>query len=63
MILLSGYILLGLVFAIAFLFFGFRIILSNAAGSGFLVRVIWTGGAMALWPYLLLRWIRAGSAP
>lgn len=59
---LGGYAVIGLGFAAAFLIFGYRTILPVAAGSGILVRLIWTGGAIALWPYLLLRWIKTGSA-
>lgn len=59
--LLSAYLFAGLVFAIAFILFGYRAILPEAAGSGILVRLVWTGGAVTLWPYLLLRWIRAGG--
>lgn len=59
---LGGYAVIGLVFAVAFLIFGYRRILPEAAGSGFLVRLIWTSAATALWPYLMLRWIKAGGA-
>ena len=61
MSLLTVYMFAGLVFAVAFILFGYRVILPEAAGSGILVRLIWTGGAVSLWPYLLLRWIRAGA--
>ena len=59
--LLSAYLFAGLVFAVAFILFGYRAILPEAAGSGILVRLIWIGGAVSLWPYLLLCWIRAGA--
>ena len=58
--LLTAYLFAGLVFAVAFILLGYRVILPEAAGSGILVRLIWAGGAVSLWPYLLLRWIRAG---
>ena len=61
MSLLSAYLFAGLVYAVAFVLFGYRVILPDAAGSGILVRLIWTSGAVSLWPYLLLRWIRSGG--
>lgn len=54
--LLSAYLLAGLVFSIAFVLFGYRAILPEASGSGIVVRFIWVGGAVTLWPYLLFRW-------
>ncbi|WP_320822095.1 hypothetical protein [Reinekea sp.] len=53
------YLLTGVGFAIAFVLVGFRKIDPSAENAGFLVRLMWLPGAIALWPYLLPKWIRS----
>ena len=56
---LEYYFLAGLVFAIAFLFSGFKSILPEAAGSKFRVRLLLVPAAVAIWPVLVRKWISA----
>jgi len=58
--LLSGYAVIGLLFAIAFVATGISRLDPAAKGSGFGFRLIILPGVVALWPLLLARWIREG---
>ena len=59
-ILLSVYAAFGLLFAVVFLTAGIGHIdpVAKQSGAGF--RIIIAPGVAALWPLLLLRWIRGG---
>jgi hypothetical protein len=56
---LGYYCALGLIFAAYFVLMGYRAILPDAEGSGILVRLVWGCGAVALWPFLLMRWTKS----
>jgi len=58
--LLTVYLAFGLLFAIAFVTIGITRVDHVAKGSGAAFRLIVLPAAAALWPLLLLRWIRAG---
>lgn len=58
---LTWYAALGIIFAIAFVARGVSRIDGHAAGAGLGFRLMILPGAMALWPVLLSRWIRARS--
>lgn len=58
---LTGYVAIGLLFAIAFLARGISLVDGQAAGAGLGFRLIILPGVTALWPVLLHRWIRARS--
>ena len=55
--LLGIYLMLGIIFAIAFILRGARMVDPTAAGASLRVRVIFIPGAIALWPLVSLRWI------
>jgi hypothetical protein len=57
-ILIEGYALAGLLFAIAFVVRGVAAIDPIARGAGIGFRLLILPGAAALWPMLLVRWIR-----
>lgn len=62
---LGIYFLSGLVFASAFFFVGYKLILADAAGSKLSVRLLWLPGAVAIWPLLAFKWLikRLNRAP
>ena len=57
------YAVIGLLFAIAFVFAGARRIDPVATGGTWGFRLLILPGAAALWPYLLLRWARGATEP
>ena len=57
------YALAGLVFAVPFLVRGVEAIDPASRGSGWGFRVIVLPGVVALWPFLLRRWLSGASAP
>jgi hypothetical protein len=59
---LVAYAAVGLVFALAFISLGISRVDAVAKGSGLGFRVIVLPGALALWPVLLKRWLRASLA-
>lgn len=59
--LLLIYILIGALFAVAFAAVGYRVIDQGAAGAGWIVRLIWMPAALALWPLLAVKWVKAGK--
>lgn len=59
---ISGYALVGIVFAVFFVLVGAGRLDSVARGTPLRVRLIWLPGAAALWPLLLVKWIREGEA-
>ena len=65
MILLYGlalYALLGIVTAIAFVTFGVSQALPHLATMTLGARILLLPGAAALWPYVLLRWLKSRGA-
>lgn len=56
--LLGWYALLGLLFGLAFLLKGYVAIAPEAKGASFATRLLWTPASIALWPYLLFKWVR-----
>jgi len=57
--LLSIYVLLGVLFAVPFVSKGVGRVDPIARESTIGLRLIAVPGAVALWPFLLLKWIRA----
>jgi hypothetical protein len=58
---LSLYAAVGAVTAVAFVLFGVTRVQGAAVSPG--ARILLLPGATALWPYVLIRWITARSAP
>ncbi len=58
---LALYAAVGAVTAIAFVLFGVRQVQPASVSLG--ARVLILPGAVALWPYVLMRWLRARAAP
>lgn len=53
------YLLLGLLFSIAFVIKGVQKVDSVAADTNWKFRLLILPGAMAFWPILLKKWLRA----
>ena len=65
MILLYGvalYALLGIVTSVAFVTFGVSQVLPHSATVTLGARILLLPGAAALWPYVLLRWLKSRGA-
>jgi len=60
---LSLYVLLGVVFAVAFVRVGVKRIDSQAVGTGVGFRVLIFPGSVAFWPLLLRRCARGNAEP
>jgi hypothetical protein len=63
-LLLSGlalYVAAGLVTAVAFVIFGVTRVLPQPMPVTVGARILLVPGAAALWPYVLLRWLRSRS--
>ena len=52
------YLLLGVVFALVFITIGAGKLDEKAKGTSWVFKVLLFPGAMALWPVLLLKWIK-----
>lgn len=52
------YVYAGVLFALAFVIFGVTRLDHEARGSGSIFRAIIFPGTVALWPVLLVRWVR-----
>ena len=59
LLLLALYLLLGFIFAIAFLIKGVTVVDEGAHGSSTGFRIIILPGVILLWPVLLKKWINA----
>lgn len=57
--LIAIYLLLGLLFAIAFVIKGVEVVDEGAHGGSIGFRIIIIPGTMVFWPFLLKRWLRA----
>lgn len=55
------YLLIGLLFAIAFFVVGHRHIDPTAADAKWTVRLLWLPAALALWPLLIWRWKQSSN--
>jgi hypothetical protein len=65
MILLAGigfYALAGLVTALAFVTFGVIAVLPHPVPVSIGARILLVPGAAALWPYVLVRWVKSRGA-
>lgn len=60
---LGAYLAAGIVFAIAFHFWGMRRVDPGAAGSTLAFRLLVTPGLVALWPWLARIWRRGEPRP
>lgn len=60
---LAGYLVLGLVFALAFVTRGVAVIDPGAQGMPRLARLLIVPGVIALWPLLLWKWLAQPSSP
>jgi hypothetical protein len=56
----AAYGAIGLVAALAFVTFGVTRLLPHPAPVSVAARILLIPGAMALWPYVLLRWAKSG---
>jgi len=54
----AGYAACGIAFGIFFLCVGVQRVDPNAAGAGYILRLLWLPGSAALWPFLAARWVR-----
>ncbi|MFT6268645.1 MAG: hypothetical protein ACJAVV_001460 [Alphaproteobacteria bacterium] len=57
-----SYLLIGIMFAITFFAVGYRKIDPSAAGTPWFVRLLWTPAALAIWPILIVKWLRSGTS-
>lgn len=55
------YVVVGLLFSIAFLLVGYKKIDESAKNAGWLLRLLWLPAAFALWPLLSWRWFNKGK--
>jgi len=62
-LLLAGYAGIGLLFAVAFVVLGVHQIDPAAAEGTRGFKMLILPGVAALWPWLLLRWVRKSSPP
>jgi hypothetical protein len=60
---LYGYVLLGVIFALAFVTVGVSRLDPDSRGSGAGFRLLIFPGAVAFWPLLLRRWIAGQTEP
>lgn len=56
------YLLVGGVFGVGFFVRGYAAIGPAARGASIPVRLLWTPAAVALWPWLTVKWWRARTA-
>jgi hypothetical protein len=65
MILLYGlalYVVLGIVTAVAFVIFGVSQVLPQGTSVTVGARILILPGAAAMWPYVLIRWLKSRGA-
>jgi hypothetical protein len=59
---LELYLLIGLATALAFVSFGIARVLPHGMTASLGARLLIIPGAVALWPYVLMRWLQARGA-
>jgi hypothetical protein len=59
----TGYAAVGLLFGLAFVRFGVTHLDPAARGTSVAFRVLILPGSVALWPFLLWKWVSATRAP
>lgn len=59
---LALYVSIGLVTGVAFVSFGVSQVLHQSSDATVGARILWLPGAAALWPYVLVRWLKSRSA-
>ncbi|MEM7363914.1 MAG: hypothetical protein AAF525_07800 [Pseudomonadota bacterium] len=59
--LLGLYMVVGVLFALAFVVMGIGRVDTDARRSGIIFRVMMVPGATLLWPILITRWLRTRS--
>jgi hypothetical protein len=59
---LAFYAVMGLVTAVLFVTFGVWRVLDPGTTITLGARILWLPGAAGLWPYVLVRWLRARGA-
>ena len=57
------YLLLGLLFALAFAWKGAGVVDAKAVHASWFFKLLILPGAMALWPFLLRKWIAKSKRP
>lgn len=60
LIILGLYVLVGLIVGLGFVFRGVNRVDEAAGDSPFVFRVVILPGCVGLWPFVLLKWVRAG---
>jgi hypothetical protein len=63
LVLLAGYLAVGFLFSIPFVFVGVARVDARAKHSGWVFRLLIFPGAMAFWPLLACRWIAGKGVP
>ena len=58
----TGYVAIGLMFAILFVTIGIHRVDEQARGSSIGFRLIVVPGVATLWPLLLMRWVRGDAS-
>ena len=61
--LIGGYALIGAVVAVGFAFRGINRVDPVAAQAPLVFRLMILPGSAGLWPFVLVKWLRAGPAP
>lgn len=59
----TGYAAVGLLFGLVFVCFGVTRLDPAARGTSVVFRVLILPGSVALWPFLLLKWVFVTRAP
>lgn len=59
----AGYTAVGLLFGLAFVSVGVTRLDPAARGTSVAFRVLILPGAVALWPFVLFKWVSAARAP
>lgn len=60
---IAGYLVIGLVFALAFVTRGLAVIDPAARGMPWLARLLIVPGVASLWPLMLWKWLTRKSPP
>lgn len=55
----GAYLCAGVVFGVGFVVRGAARVDAAAGDAGYIVRLLWFPAAVALWPVLLMKWMRS----